>query len=213
MNRLDHLVIAAASLQQGVDYVRTRLGVEIPKGGFHQTMATCNHVMQLGNETYLEVIAINPEAETPPQPRWFGLDQAMMRAALEQQPRLITWVMNTPDIHQLSANAGFDIGRPTALSRDNLNWEFALTDDGRLLADGMLPYCIQWHSSPHPSQGMADPGCRLETLTIHHNRPQWLSTRLETIGASHLVQIEALPDSEPPYLSATIKTPTGTVTI
>ena len=112
-------------------------------------MATCNHVMQLGNETYLEVIAINPEAETPPQPRWFGLDQATMRAALKQQPRLITWVMNTPDIHQLTANAGFDIGRPTALSRDNLNWEIALTDDGRLLADGMLPYCIQWHSSPH----------------------------------------------------------------
>jgi len=60
---------------------------------------------------------------------------------------------------------------------------------------------------------MADPGCRLETLTIHHNRPQWLSARLETIGASHLVQIEALPDAESPYLSATIKTPTGTVTI
>jgi hypothetical protein len=136
-----------------------------------------------------------------------------MRAAICEQPRLITWVMNTTDLQSLASQAGFDIGKPTSLSRDKLSWEFALPDDGRLLGDGMLPYCIQWHSSPHPAQSMADNGCVLQQLTIHHNRPRWLGDRLDALEAGHLVQIEPLPDNEPAYLSATIDTPNGTVVL
>jgi hypothetical protein len=213
MNSLDHIVIAAASLRQGVDYVRTTLGVEIPRGGSHQSMGTHNHLMQLGNDAYLEIIAINPDANAPAWPRWFGLDSARMRTAIGQQPQLITWVMNTADIVELANSASFDIGVPTALARDNLKWEIALPDDGRLLANGMLPYCIQWHSSPHPSRAMADTGCLLQSLTIHHNRPRWITARLDAIEASHLVEVETIPDSESPYLSATIDTPGGTVTL
>ena len=213
MNRLDHIVVAAHSLQQGVDYLQETLGVEIPKGGFHSTMGTHNHLMQLGNEAYFELIAIDPDAELPPHPRWFALDQAIMREALQQQPRLITWVMNTPDIHQLEAQTDFDIGHPTKLSRDSLHWEIALPGDGRLLNGGLLPYCIQWHSSPHPSNGMADLGCHLEKLTLHHNRPQWLAERLAALGADHLVEIEPLPDDTAPYLSASIETPSGVVVL
>jgi hypothetical protein len=213
MNNLDHIVIAAATLQQGVDYVHSSLGVKIPKGGVHQTMGTHNHLMQLGNDAYLEVIAIDPEATTPTQPRWFGLDTTLMRAAIRHKPRLITWVMNTADIHQLVDRTDFDLGAPTALSRDNLKWEIALPDDGRLLADGMLPYCIQWQSKPHPSQAMTNSGCLLQSLTIHHNRPRWISDRLDAMEASHLVHVEALPDNKSPYLSATIDTPTGSVTL
>ena len=209
MNNLDHIVIAAATLEQGADYVRSTLGVEIPKGGVHQTMGTHNHLMQLGNDAYLEVIAIDPDAGAPSRPRWFALDSGRMRAAIQQQPQLITWVMNTADIHQLVDSASFEIGAPTELSRDNLRWEIALTDDGRLLADGMLPYCIQWHSNPHPSQGMADLDCLLQSLTIHHNRPRWVEERLDAIGASHLVHVEVIPDTETPYLSAIIDTPSG----
>ena len=206
MNKLDHIVIAAATVEQGIDYISSRLGVVIPAGGLHQTMGTHNHLMQLGKSSYLEVIAINPEADTPAHPRWFALDQALMRDALKSGPRLITWVMNCGSIGQLISAVDFDIGKATALTRDSLNWEIALPDDGRLLADGLLPYCIQWHSSPHPSQGMADLGCTLQSLTLHHNRPEWLAAKLEMLGAGHLVSIEALTDSESPYLCATIRT-------
>jgi hypothetical protein len=213
MNYLDHIVIAAQDLEQGVDHIREALGVDIPPGGKHQSMATHNLLMQLGNDAYLEVIAIDNEGRSPRHPRWFGLDSARMRAAIRQQPQLITWVMNTPDLQQLAAQAGFDIGIPTELSRDDLSWQIALPEDGRLLGDGMLPYCIQWHSSPHPSRGMADTGCLLQELTIHHNRPRWLDEQLDALDAGHLVNVETLPDSASPYLSATIDTPSGTVTL
>lgn len=213
MNNLDHIVIAAHSLEQGAEYLRALMGVEVPAGGKHQSMATHNLVMQLGNDAYLEVIAIDPNAQAPRHPRWFALDTAHMRAAIREQPRLITWVINTADLKTLAASAGCDIGTPTALSRDSLSWEIALPDDGRLLAEGMLPYCIQWHSSPHPSRNMADNGCLLQQLNIHHNRPRWLNDRLDAIEAGHLVHIEPLPDSKTPYLEALIDTPNGRVAL
>lgn len=209
MNRLDHLVIAAETLEQGVDYVHSTLGVEIPQGGFHKTMGTHNHLMQLGGGSYLEVIAIDPDATIPHRLRWFGLDDALMRDSLRQQPRLITWVMNTNEIEKLHQTAAFAIGTPIELSRDNLRWQIALSEDGRLLANGLLPYLIQWHSKPHPSQTMADLGCRLLSLEIYHNRDDWLRSMLKSINADHLVGIHALPDSESAYLSASIQTPTG----
>ncbi len=213
MTKIDHLVIAAQSLEQGVEYIRAELGIDIPKGGFHATMGTYNHLMQLGNEIYLELIAIDPDAEIPTHPRWFGLDEALMRESLRHGPRLITWVMNTADIQAIKQTATFDIGTPTELQRDNLRWQIALTDDGRLLANGMLPYVIQWHSQPHPSNSMAELGCRLQSLTIHHNRAEWLGERLVSIGAEGLVTIHSLGDSRAPYLSASIMTPYGVKTL
>ena len=209
MNRLDHLVIAAESLEQGVDYVRSTLDIEIPKGGFHKTMGTHNHLMQLGNNAYLEVIAINPDGDIPGHPRWFALDDALMRDSLRRQPRLITWVVNTSNIDKLSQDSAFSIGTPTELSRNNLRWKIALTEDGRLLANGFLPYVIQWLSTPHPSAAMDDLGCQLLSLEIHHNRAEWLRSMLKSIDADHLVSIHPLPDSQSAYLSATIKTPSG----
>lgn len=213
MNRLDHIVVAAATLEQGAAYLQDLLGVEVPAGGVHATMGTHNRVMQLGGDSYLEVIAIDPAGRVPPRPRWFGLDTALLRAALAERPRLVTWVMNTPDLAALAASADFTIGTPAAFSRDNLSWDIAITDDGRLLADGLLPYCIQWHSHPHPSRAMADLGCRLCKLTLHHNRPDWLGARLESLGASQLVEIDPIPDSESPRLSAVIETAQGLVNL
>ena len=213
MNRLDHIVVAADTLEQGAAYLRDQLGVEPPSGGRHRAMATHNRVMQLGDDRYFELIAIDPAAARPAQPRWFSLDDRLLRAAVRERPRLVTWVMNTPDIHALAARTGVEIGTPTRLSRDGLRWEIALPEDGRLLAHGMLPYCIQWHSKPHPARAMADLGCRLDALIVHHNRPDWISARLAALGAVDLVRVEPLPDDEAPYLEARLETPGGPVTL
>ena len=213
MNRLDHLVIAAETLQQGVDYIRETLAVEIPPGGLHKSMATHNHLMQLGNNTYIEVIATNPNATPPDRPRWFNLDDALMRDSLHRQPRLICWVINTPNIQTTISKSMLQIGNPTSFSRDNLSWQIALPDDGRLLANGLVPYIIQWNTEQHPSCAMADLGCRLLTLDIYHNRPDWLNSVLASIRVDHLVRIHSLADSEPPYLSASIETPAGIISM
>lgn len=207
--KLDHIVIGAATLGQGVDYVKRLLGVDMPEGGSHPSMGTHNHLMQLGNDVFLEVIAINPDGPTPQRPRWYGLDDPLVQEKLRQSPRLLTWVVNTDDISALQARTSFAFGEAMPISRGNLNWHFAVPDDGRILAGGMLPYIIQWHTSMHPSNAMADKGCRLKKLEIHHPYRDWLAAILSDIGAESLVEVHALAPGTAPFLAVHLETPTG----
>ena len=211
--RIDHLVVAARTLDEGYEMVRRTLGVEVPPGGRHEMMGTHNRVMALGDAVYLEIIAIDPALAPPHQPRWFALDDPAVRASLAQRPRLLTWAVNCPDLDTLVDNSALGLGVVTEARRDNLRWKVALAEDGRMPAAGFLPLCIQWQVAGHPAAGMADHGCRLAGLTLHHNRPDWLRQVLATIGADTLVRIEALPDDQAGYLSAEIETPSGVVTL
>src|SRR5581483_3649792 len=98
MTELDHLTIAAHTLDQGLAYVRDALGVDLPTGGAHPRMATHNRLLRLGDGVFLEVIAIDPAAPPPARPRWFQLDDPALQADLRRAPRLLTWVVRTSDI-------------------------------------------------------------------------------------------------------------------
>ena len=75
-NKIDHFAIGAASLEQGVAALKSTLGVEVPRGGKHDAMSTHNCVAQAGNERFLEIIAVDPEAGDPGRPRWFTLGRS-----------------------------------------------------------------------------------------------------------------------------------------
>ncbi len=210
---IDHLAVGAATLKDGVNYIRDALGVDIPRGGEHPHMGTHNHLMQLGEGLFLEVIAINPEGEPPARPRWFGLDDPSVRSSILQRPRLLTWVANTTDLPLATSKALDDYGEITGLSRGDLSWSFALPRDGRLLAAGLLPYLMQWHCDAHPSGRMTDTGCQLESLSLYHPYAQWLEAQLDAIGARHLVTVVSLSSGEVPRLEARIKTPSGPRTL
>jgi hypothetical protein len=207
--RIDHLVIGAGSLEQGVDYVREYLGVSMPYGGVHEKMGTHNHLMQLGNDIFLEIIAINHSIEPPARPRWFGLDDAFIRQKIEIQPALLAWVVNTQNIGRLMKQAAFSLGTAELIRRGNLSWYFGLPEDGRLIAGGMLPYAIEWQTDKHPSANMADLVCRFQGLEIYHPYPRWLQSALSSVGALDLVTIQALAKNKPPYMIAYIDTPGG----
>ena len=205
--KLDHLVIGAQSLEQGVDYIKELLGVEMPFGGVHRQMGTHNHLMQLGKDVFFEVIAVNPDGELPAQPRWYGLDDPFVRARIQRRPTLLTWVVNTTNIHTLFKLANLSFGKPQRISRGALSWDFGVTDDGRMIAGGMLPYVIQWHTDDHPAANMADRGCRIHGLEIHHPYPHWIEAALASIAALDLVTIHPLPKNTAPRLTADVDTP------
>lgn len=211
--RIDHLVIGAADLEQGVAFVQDALGVDIPFGGVHEKMGTHNHLLRLGDDAFLEVIAINPHTPPPKRPRWFGLDDPHVRRRIQEKPALLTWVVNTPDIRKLLRRARFSFGKTEVLRRGRLSWYFGLPEDGRLLAGGMLPYVIQWRTASHPARQMADAGCRLVSLEIHHPHFSWLQSVLECIGAANLASVHPLPENRTPYLRATIETRSETVAL
>ena len=85
---IDHLVIAADSLEQGSAWCLATLGVKPSGGGKHPLMGTHNRVMAISSESfpdcYLEVIAIDPDAPAPGWPRWFGLDEPEVCEAVRE---------------------------------------------------------------------------------------------------------------------------------
>ena len=210
---IDHIVIGAANLDQGAEFVRNTFGVEIPEGGEHPLMGTHNLLMQLGNNTFIEVIAIDPEAPPPARPRWYGLDDPHIFSALIDSPRLLTWVINTNNISALVERSSFDFGIPTPVTRGRLSWNFAIPDDGRLLAGGVLPYVMQWHVSPHPAAQMPDLQCTLQSIEISHPYQNWINSVLNTVDAGDHVKLKPSKPNTTPELRILLNTPNGDVVL
>ncbi len=206
---LDHLVVAARTLDQGAIYIRERLGIEPVGGGSHVRMGTHNRIFSLGGKHYLEVIAVDPQGRTPDWPRWFNLDNPELQAGLMIQPRLIAWVARTAAIDTLSATI-YDrpaIVRP--MQRGTLRWRFAFTVDGTLPAEGLLPHLIQWQGKGHPTDSMPDSGCFLEGLIGVHRQPETVQQTIARMGLDGIFTVHPASSTQPPGLSARIRTPLG----
>ena len=110
MSRIDHLVVVARTLEQGVSWCEATLGVVPRPGGEHARYGTHNRLLKIATPThplaYLEIIAINPPAvRTAPLAvtRWCDMDAAALQAAVAIEPRLVHFVANTDDILGASA--------------------------------------------------------------------------------------------------------------
>lgn len=202
---VDHLVIAAMTLEEGVEHVRKALGVTVPQGGAHPLMGTHNRLMKLDDGLFLEVIAPDPAAK-PHRPRWFALDDSSMRAALLSSPRLITWVARVLDLATTLASIPASLGEIVKVSRGALQWVIAVPPDGSMPFGGAFPTIIQWPRGPHPASGMADLGCSLHSLTIEH--PE--ADRIRKILAPAFSDCRiAIREGAQVRLSAQIVTPAG----
>jgi hypothetical protein len=207
---LDHIVIAAASLDEGVSFIRERLGVDIPAGGRHELMGTHNHLMKLGGSCYLEVIAVDPQAARPARARWYGLDDPAMQARLREGPSLVTWVVRTADVVAAVQAAAFSLGEVVPVSRGALSWRLTVPRNGALPQGGVIPHLIEWDGGARPWEGMADLGCRLRVLTLAHPDPEFLKRALKSL-CNRGFDFVAIEKAETPKLSAEISTPSGIV--
>jgi len=206
---LDHLVVAAQTLSAGCAFIEAQLGVAAQRGGQHVAMGTHNALVGLGPGQYIEVIAIDPEAERPARPRWYDLDEPRMRAALVEGPRLIHWAARTDDIDAVKARSRIDLGPVTPMARGDLHWRLTIPDDGHLPGAGLIPTLIQWPAGTHPSDRLADGGIRLVTLGGEHPDPAMIRAGLASLGLSETLKVSY---GRHPRLAAMLRTPRGIVT-
>lgn len=209
---LDHLVVAAQTLQQGVSYLEEQLGVTVPVGGAHPLMGTHNRLMRLGSGVFLEIIAIDPDASPPDRPRWYALDEPVMQDRLATRPRLITWVVRADDILSAVESSAISPGPVIEGRRGDLVWQITVPEDGSMPEGGLFPTLIQWPGKLNehgPAPKMADLGCSLSKLTVYSPEPSRLSQALQSIGAAGLVEVA----TGSPTLVAVIDCPKGLVTL
>lgn len=177
----DHFVIAARTLKEGVDYIHSKLGVVIPKGGEHPKMGTHNHLMNLGN-TFLEIIAINPDQQPQRMPRWYNLDSEQLQKQLSQSPKLITWVVRTNNIEEAASKTSINLGKIEKVSRGNLTWKITVPEDGSLPENGIFPTLIQWPENVKPWENMQNLGYNFLKLQISHPSPQMIAGELSRLS-------------------------------
>ncbi|MBO9333029.1 glyoxalase [Achromobacter pulmonis] len=220
---IDHLVIAAADLDSGTRYVAERLGIAPAGGGAHPRMGTHNRVLGMAEGIYLEVIAIDPRAEPPARPRWFGLDQDAVRARLAQGPYLAHWAARVEaplDLSRMQAEHPDRLAPAIAMTRGALRWRLTVPDDGSLPAwreagvaagDGLLPTLIQWDVPDYPGVSLPRQDLALLRLSGSHPQAGLLRQGLAWMGADHLIELEQADG--PPRLSAQIATAQGLRTL
>lgn len=193
--RLDHLVVAARTLDEGVAWCETTLGVTPGPGGAHPLFGTHNRLLKLDGSdspaSYLEIIAIDPKA-TPTRAahlrRWFDLDDPAMKARLVQHgPQLVHWVASVPNIGNAVASLraiGIQRGPAVSASRQTpqglLQWHISVRDDGQRLYNGALPSLIQWVGA-HPTTHMPDSGVSLRQWRLHHTGAAGLRAALQAL--------------------------------
>ena len=209
---LDHLVIAADSLAQGIAWCEATLGVSPGPGGRHPLMGTHNRLLRIDGpafpQAYLEIIAIDPDAPAPGRVRWFTLDDPALQARLRGGPRLVHAVARTPNLDALRGalrQLDQDPGPPLEAGRDTpegrLAWRILVREDGALPGGGRLPTLIQWQGR-HPVDAMPASAMALKFVNFGALQPREAAL-LRLRGAS------AVPGG--PALAVTLATPLGDI--
>jgi hypothetical protein len=175
---LDHLVLATPDIAATAEWLADRTGVVASEGGPHVGRGTRNRLCSFG-DTYLEIIGPDPEQPEPPEPRSFGIDTL-------SDARLITWAARRTDLTTVVA-AGSSVGLsytvPLAMRREapgvTLDWHLSLPAFDT--EGGLLPFFIDWGSSPHPAASAA-PGLRVTGIHGQHPQPERISALLTALG-------------------------------
>ena len=218
--RIDHLVIAASTLDEGVAWCESTLGITPGPGGEHPLMGTHNRLFSIATaqypKTYFEIIAINKGAacaRIQGARRWFDLENEALQHHLKQSgPQLIHFVASTPRAApavQALAAFGIDRGELLAASRMTphglLSWKITVREDGQRLMNGALPTLIEW-GDVHPSTSMAASGVTLQSLTTSHPDTAPL------LAAYAAIDLQGVTVRQGPVnLIASLQTPRGLV--
>jgi len=202
---LDHIVYGTHDLDEAVDALEKLLGVRPSAGGQHVGLGTHNALLDLNNDTYLEIIAPDPAQPHPARPRSFALDQLI-------HPRLINWAAKGIGLEARVAAAkaaGFDAGPVNDMSRAKpdgslLEWRLSQRPEGPG-GDGLVPFLIDWGDAAHPARTAAH-GCTLVSWRGEHPDPSSIQDWLTALD----IDLD-VTRADAPALVASIETPNGLV--
>ena len=201
---LDHIIYAAPDLDRAIEEVNTLTGVEPVRGGSHPGRGTRNALLSLGSTTYVEILA--------PDPAQSSDALAIAAERIPSTARIINWAAKCEDLEKAvrkAAKGDLDLGHIEDMARalasgGQLAWRLTR---GALICDGLVPFLIDWGSSPHPAQ-TAPSGCGLSYFRGEHPDPGRVRDYLTLLGLQDVLEVSRGPV---PRILAGLSTPNGLV--
>ncbi|MFT5383920.1 MAG: hypothetical protein ACI81W_001320 [Saprospiraceae bacterium] len=206
MKKIDHIIYAVPNLEQAIDQIEKQFGVRPIYGGKHPDQGTHNALLNLGNNCYLELLAIDPENNNILPPRWMGLD-------LIRQAKITRWAVKSNEIQEeikvlKKINpllAETKTGMRQRADGAILEWELSVPQAAPEIE--LLPFLIDWKDSEHPTAALPQ-HCQLLSFHATHPNPEDIISQLKSINAE--ISVEQKKEIA---LIVKIKTPNGQVVL
>jgi hypothetical protein len=204
LSRIDHLVYATPDLEAGVNTIERLLGVRAAPGGSHPQWGTANALLSLGDSVYLEIIGPDPAQPDFLGQRVFGIDQV-------EGSRLTAWAARGENLDSLAGIplVGEErIGQAFPASRqrpDGVTINWVLTDPRVRIADGLVPFFIDWLDTQHPAL-VTPAGAILTGFRVEHPQPVFVAQQFAALGLE-----VSITEANEAAIVATITGPDGEV--
>lgn len=176
----DHIMLGAASLDEGMREFERLTGVRPVRGGRHPSRGTENALVSLGRGVYLEIIAPQPDAKP---------NEMVNALRAMKRPALVGWAVHVPDAKDAAARmaqAGFKATASTPGSRvtpegKTLEWVTFVAEQPE---GAVVPFFIRWGAATaHPST-TSPGGCAIASFAVADPAGAELSKLLGALGVT-----------------------------
>ena len=205
--QIDHIVYAVPDFEAAIEQLEKIVGIRPTFGGYHAFKGTKNVLVNLGNQCYLEILAVDETNLNIKPPRWMGVD-------LITEPKITRWSLKSVDWKQESkvlksyhAEMGImkDGKRETA-DGDLLTWRMLMPLANPAVE--LVPFFTDWQtSSIHPTDNLLEK-CQLMDITFTHPTPELVQATFDKLNLNYTIQ-----KGESSKIEITIDTPNGRVVI
>ncbi len=204
--RIDHIVYAVSDLDAAILEFEQKFGVRPLYGGYHKTFGTKNALVNLNDQIYLELIAVDNNNLGVMPPRWMGVD-------LLTKNQITRWAIKSDSLKKDSKilkTYNLKMGNIVAGARNTadgslLQWQLTMplpTPEVEL-----IPFLLDWSATDkHPSRIMPNTGCELIELYGTHPNPETIEDVLNALQCDFRVE-----KSEHMSIQLELNTPNGII--
>lgn len=167
----DHFVYVVPDLDKANEQMFASLGVRPSAGGVHPGVGTRNHLLSLGENSYLEILGPDPMASQS--------SPAVSAIKALRAPDIVIYAVAHKDLKEVSeiaARLGLGASPVMPGTRKTPTGEALQWDTVMIKAEGyagLMPFFIDWKKSPHPGDTSAK-GAQLTDVFVTHPNPEGL---------------------------------------
>jgi len=203
--KIDHIVYCVPDLEESVIRFNDFLGVTPSIGGRHLLKGTKNALINLGNQCYLELLAIDHLNKNITSNRWMGIDYI-------KESKITRWAIQSEDLiadqkilKTYNPEMGFiEEGQRITQHNETLKWQMTIPLNKPKVE--LIPFVVSWKNSNHHPTDKMEEKCSLKSISFFGNNK--LNQSFKDLTLPYKIS----PSSNV-KITATINGPKGDITI